>query len=371
VGTFLTPTIIARQALLVLENELVMANLVHRDYSKEFQKVGSTVLIRKPASFTSTVVSDTVNMATATESSVAVVLDKHLDITVEVTSQELTLDIVDFSEQILRPMMRAHAQAIDKYLCNEYVNVAAHYAVSDTPAISDITGVRAVMNVLKVPLTERRCVLHPMTEADYLHLDAFLHAEKRGDTRAIKEASMGRVLGFDFYMDQNIAEHTTGGLSGGGTATIQLKGAATAGATAITVDGCVSGGTANAYDVFKIVGYDQWHVLGQAATANVGTCTLNFQPALSGARVDDATVVFQQSHRANLAFHKNAFAMVTAPLEPPLGGAKATTVTYKGISARVVYDYTIMTKKNVISIDLLCGFKTLDRDLACRLCDAR
>lgn len=51
-NTFLTPNIIAREALIVLENNLVMANLVHRDYSDEFAQVGDTVTIRKPAKFT-------------------------------------------------------------------------------------------------------------------------------------------------------------------------------------------------------------------------------------------------------------------------------------------------------------------------------
>ena len=32
----LTPQIIANEALMVLESNLTMANLVHRDYSKEF-----------------------------------------------------------------------------------------------------------------------------------------------------------------------------------------------------------------------------------------------------------------------------------------------------------------------------------------------
>ena len=39
-NTFLTPDIIAKEALMVLENNLVMAGLVHRDYSPEFAKVG-------------------------------------------------------------------------------------------------------------------------------------------------------------------------------------------------------------------------------------------------------------------------------------------------------------------------------------------
>ena len=42
-NTFLTPKIIAQEALMVLENQLTMANLVHRDYSKEFVKVGDSI----------------------------------------------------------------------------------------------------------------------------------------------------------------------------------------------------------------------------------------------------------------------------------------------------------------------------------------
>ena len=50
-NNFLTPKIIANEALMVLQANLVMANLVHKDYSKEFVKVGDTITIRKPAKF--------------------------------------------------------------------------------------------------------------------------------------------------------------------------------------------------------------------------------------------------------------------------------------------------------------------------------
>ena len=46
-NTFLTPSVIARESLIVLENNLIAANLVHRDYSDEFVQVGDTVTIRK------------------------------------------------------------------------------------------------------------------------------------------------------------------------------------------------------------------------------------------------------------------------------------------------------------------------------------
>lgn len=51
-NTLLTPSIIAREALMVLRNNAVMANLVHRDYSDEFVAgIGDTITIRKPATF--------------------------------------------------------------------------------------------------------------------------------------------------------------------------------------------------------------------------------------------------------------------------------------------------------------------------------
>ena len=48
-NTFLTPEVVAKEALMVLTGNLVMADLVHRDYSDELVSVGDTVSIRKPA----------------------------------------------------------------------------------------------------------------------------------------------------------------------------------------------------------------------------------------------------------------------------------------------------------------------------------
>jgi hypothetical protein len=86
--------------------------------------------------------------------------------------------------------------------------------------------------------------------------------------------------------------------------------------------------------------------------------------------VADTTVVtFQTDHRTNLAFHKNAFALVTAPLEPYLGGVQSSVANYKNISCRVAIDGELSNKTNKISVDMLFGVKTLDKELAARLCD--
>jgi hypothetical protein len=57
-NTTLTADIIAKEAVMILENELVMSKLVHRGYEDEYTnkvngyEVGETVSIRRPADFT-------------------------------------------------------------------------------------------------------------------------------------------------------------------------------------------------------------------------------------------------------------------------------------------------------------------------------
>ena len=374
-ATFITPTIVAKEAIMALENNLVFGGLVHRAYSNEFKKVGDTVLARKPHEFSTVhdfASSGTTTSQTIVESTVPVVMDKLNDITFPVTSKELSLDVKSFSEQCIAPAMRAHAQAIDKAIAEKFVDIAAHYPVSTTPAVGDIAGVRTQLNLNKVPFGNRSVVLHPQTEQAYIVLDAFLHAEKRGDTRALKEASMGRVFGMDWYMDQNIQTHTA---TDAATNPNTLGAAATAGATVIKVIGATStSASIPVGDVLKISGEanDKGHVVTTAVVATGGSASVTIAPAIeTGGVASAATITWQETHKANLALHKNAIALVTAPLEPPLGGARGEVATYKGISCRVVYDYTSNIKTNVISIDVLFGIKVLDKELACRLCDAR
>jgi hypothetical protein len=368
--TLLTSADIAKEAALVLENNLVMANLMHRDYAEEVQKGrGATVTIRKPATFDATAFSTTVAAQEVVESSVQVVLDKYYDITAHLTSAEMTLSIVDFSEQVLQPMMREHAQTVDEIIFSEiYKTVAGHTAVSGTPALSDLANLMAQLDIQKVPVTDRRVVLHPVTYAKYAALDAIVHADKRGKSLTIDEYRIGRVLGADYYMDQNVLRWA----SNSNDDVLAFKGAATAGATAATLDGGGTVGAVAAGDVFKVVGSDRGYLIitGSTVLADAtAEIAITFTPPLDAALLDNAVVTFQDAHRVNLAFHKNAFALVTRPLEPYIGGVDCSVQNYKGISCRVALDGDTVSKKNRISVDILFGVKTLDKELAARLCD--
>ncbi|MGW6499335.1 P22 phage major capsid protein family protein [Nonomuraea angiospora] len=65
-----------------------------------------------------------------------------------------------------------------------------------------------------------------------------------------------------------------------------------------------------------------------------------------------------------VAFHRTAFCLVTRPLVLPQGAANAVVANYKGFSLRVVMDYDIDLKQDVVSIDTLYGTKTLDANRA-------
>lgn len=92
-NTILTPKIIAQEALMVLESQLTMAGLVHRDYSKEFVRVGDTITIRKPAKFVAKNFVGETHGQDITEGSTTVKMDRFRDVTVNVSSKELTLDM--------------------------------------------------------------------------------------------------------------------------------------------------------------------------------------------------------------------------------------------------------------------------------------
>ena len=280
-NTFLTPQIIAREALMVLRNNAVFANLVHRDYSSEFVAgVGDTISVRKPAKFEAKEFSNTIEIQDASESKVDVKMDKLLDVSFAVTAKEMAMNIEDFSAQLIVPAMQAFNDKIDKYIIALADAITTNKVVMSGGAatVGDIVDARAFLTKNAAPMADRRFVYNSAIEADLLKTDLFVSAEKVGDAgTALREASLGRKFGMDFYVDQN---------------------------------------------------------MDSASAAKA------------------------------VAFHKNAFAMVTRMLQQPQGAAKSAIMNYDGYALRVVFGYDMNKKTDTVSIDMLCGFKTLDENLA-------
>jgi len=364
---FLTPSIIAKEALIVLENNLVFGGLVHRAYDTEYRKVGDTIRIRQPATFESKVWAGSWSAQDISEKSVSVKLDTHLDISFEITEKQLALDIVDFSRQIVQPAMRAHAQKIDELLASLYVYVPYYQVLdisNDANKLASVATARAILNDNKVPPADRYAVVCPTDEAHLLVVPSFLHAEKRGDTEALKEASLARIFGLDWYMDQNIQKKAAGGDFT--TAAVPTRGSADTSKLILTETAKVG----KKGDIYTITCTEKpapgvkYSLLADCSTGGEVAVSPPVNHNITSGAV---TAVMQKTTGNDLLFHKNAFALVTAPLSPPMGGAVAAVESLDGLSCRLVYGYDIGNKLNKCSIDLLVGVKCLMPELATRL----
>lgn len=356
-NTFLTPKIIANEALMVLESQLTMANLVHRDYSKEFVKVGDTITIRKPAKFVAKNFVGTTHGQDITEGSVDVKMDRFRDITVNVTSKELTLDIKDFSAQVVTPALSAIAQAIDMDLLAVGVDKAGKTAtVSSTPKLEDIAGVGKALDMSKAPLQNRRLVLPAEIRYKYNTLDNFAKQCYAGDSRALRDAEIGKVYTCETFASEN-CPHSAAATPGTVTA---YKVAGTMDTQQFTVtNGTPTTGKIAAGDQLIVGGY--LYTVTEDLTLTSGGGTLKVDQNLpADIEATDAKVI-SKAHA--LGFHRNGIALVTRQLELPMGASKAYIASANGLAVRVVMDYDSKSKTDSISFDIIYGIKELDTNL--------
>jgi len=364
-NTLLTPQVIAREALMLLSNNLVMGALVHRDYSNEFARVGDTVTIRKPATFVARDADTDVGALVTqnvTEQSTSVVMNEHKYVRVAVTSKELTLSLNDFSTQILQPMILPIAQVIDADLAALYKYVPYTFGTAGTTPdeLADLAGVRKVMNINKAPNTDRRLVIDPTAEAALLPVMAELLAAKPTQPNpALENAILGRVMGFDTYMSQNIVTHDA---PADRAAAIDLEAGYLAGVSAIHLDALTQALTVG--DHLTIAGDTTVYTVIVAGTLSGADQDVTLYPALQAAADNDDVVTVVDNFAANLAFHRNAFALVSRPLAAPMSNVRSEVINFNGMGARVVYDWDSGAMSDVVTLDVLYGVKCIYPELA-------
>lgn len=213
-NTFLTCQEIARQALPLLHDNLVFPALTYKDYSGEFQSKGDTIQVRKPAKFVANEFTDTISTQDTSEGSVLVTLDKIADVSTVLTAKEMALNIEDFSAQVLQPAMMAIAEKINRDGLMLYKDIPEANVIGTagtTPSsLADIAQGAKVLNMNKAPMEGRAAVWDAEALAAFQVLDPVVHAEKSGSTAALREGSIGRLLGVDNYMSQAVAQDAEG-----------------------------------------------------------------------------------------------------------------------------------------------------------------
>jgi hypothetical protein len=213
-ATLITPSVMASAALPTLYNNALLLPLVNRDYDGDFNgKQGDTITVRTPATFVVDEYdrADGIQLQDPTEGSFTVTLDTLPDVSFPVTSEELTLELESFEEQLLNPAMEAHAQWVDGKIAEKLVDAAEGVGGGGTVTATGTAAgdrvqafieARRILGRNKLPFNDRVAVLSPEGSAAVLSDDLVLQANTSGSTEALREGALGRLVGFNIYESQ-------------------------------------------------------------------------------------------------------------------------------------------------------------------------
>jgi hypothetical protein len=208
----LIPELWANESLAILEENMVMANLVHRDFSPMVAGYGDVVNTRRPTEFTirRKSQSDSVENQDAVSTNVQVPLNQHVYVTFTIKDEEASLSFKELISYYMQPAALEMASAVDRILLGQVhqflTNGTGKLAGMTSSTAKDyILEAREKMNVNKAYPYGRNLVVSPQAETSLLATELFIAANQRGDGgTALEEARLGRILGFDTYMDQNV-----------------------------------------------------------------------------------------------------------------------------------------------------------------------
>ncbi len=291
------PEFWAQESLMILEANMVVANLIHRDFSDEVAQFGDVVNTRKPATYTAARkgVTDDVSIQNSEATNVAVPLDQHVHTSFLIRDGEESKGFKDLIQEYLYPAVLSLSEYIDSVLLmHMYMFVANGYgSLGTAPTVATLLGTRQVMNEKRVPLAGRNLIVTPEVEADLLGIDAFHEADKVGDDgTAMREASLGRKFGFNTFMCQQCPSIAAGNTTY--TAAINLTAGYAAGSTSVVVD--AAGDTIVAGEWCTIAG----DMTPQLITATNGSTTMTLSPGLKTAVANNAVVTIYQAGASNV-----------------------------------------------------------------------
>lgn len=406
----LTASIIAKEALQILDNNLVMAKQVYRGYENEFDKrvngykVNDTITIRRPADFT---IRSGATMAVqdVDEGSTTIVVNQRKGVDFKFTSQDLTLKIGELSERVIKPAMVQLANQVDVDLMSLYASVP-QWVGTPGQVINSFTDFALgpqELDEFAVPPDGRSAVLCPADHWGLLGSQSalFIQDAARG---AYRQGSLGMVGGIDTYMAQNVPTLTTGTRTAGATigasittSTTTYDSIKTTNQQTITVTTNGSTDTVVTGDVFTIahcfavnpvtkakLAFNKQFTVVTGGTASGSTLSLVITPALiwtgpyQNVAIDVGTTDLNSAaitwigsastaYRQNMVFHKNAFALVMVPLVKPPGAVDVGRESYKGTSVRVIPVYNGIDDESAWRLDILYGVKAIDPRLATRI----
>jgi hypothetical protein len=398
-NSLLTIDMITRKSLEILENNLVITRNVNRQYDDSFAvegaKIGSTLRIRLPDR---ALVTDGAALQVQEDNeqftTLSVASQKHIGI--NFTSAELTMQLDDFAERVLKPRISQLAASIDANVADSYLSIGNTVGTPGTTPATSLVLLQAQqkLNENAAVMSPRYATVNPAANAGLVEGMKGLFNPTDTISRQFKNGMMGvGVLGYEeINMSQSIKQFTTG--TRGSTGATTSAAVTTEGATTIAITGGGNGGIVKAGDVFTVA--DCYAVnpqtrestgslfqfvaqttvtLGSSGEGNItvapmysagqALATVNSLPGNSKAIVFVGAAGTQ--YPQNLVYHKDAITFATADLLMPQGVDMASRQVHNGISMRIVRQYDINNDRMPCRIDVLYGFGVIRPQMAVRL----
>lgn len=398
-NSLLTIDMITRKSLAILENNLVLSRNINRQYDDSFAvegaKIGSSLRIRLPDRV---LVTDGAALQTQDDNeqytTLTVSTQKHVGI--NFTSAELSMQLDDFADRVLKPRISQLASSIDADVANVFASVGNSVGTPGTTPATALVMLQAQqkMNEAAAPMSPRYLTVNPAANAALVNgLSGFFNPSD-SISRQFKSGMMGEnVLGYEeVNMSQSIKAFQVGSrTSSGGTTSAAVT---TEGATSISITGAGASGTIKAGEVFTVGSryavnpqtrestgsLFQFVALADVTLDGSGAGTITVAPMYSAAHPlatittlpsNGNNVTFlgaaNGTYPQNIAYHKDAFTLATADLILPQGVDMASRANHNGISMRIVRQYDINNDRMPCRVDVLYGYAAIRPQLACRV----
>lgn len=396
-NSFLTISLITREALRVLENNLTFTRTAGRQFDDRFAvegaKIGTTLNVRKPPKYTGRT-GQALSLEAMVETQVPVTLSTQFGVDMAPTSQDLAVSIDDFSKRFLTPAVATIANKIDFDGLQLYKQI---YQSAGTPGtvpstLATYLSAKVLLDNSGTPMDgQRSATISSQMEATLVQGLSGLFQSASAISEQYIKGKMGLAAGYTFYMDQNTPTHTAGVRVSDGV----VDGAGQSGAT-LNLRGFTAGDILEAGDIFTIAGVNgvhvqsrestgvvqQFTVLEQATADGAGDMAVSISPSITAAGAqqtvtaapaDGAVVTYLytsgQVSVQGMCHHADAFTLACADLPLPGGVDMAGRMSDKqlGLSIRVIRAYDIYHDQWPTRLDILYGWAVLRPELACRV----
>lgn len=384
-NNLLTNDIILRTALMEFTNNLVFAKTARRDYQDKFNNTtGSTIRIRKPTRYESRT-GQNISVQSINEQYTNITVGEMVGVDVEVTSTELALQLDDFNREVLNPAMVTLANKIDSLLYGTTVGISNFVGTAGTSpnSFSIASDAESRLDSFGVPQGKDRFMMLKSFDAGSMRTALYNTFNENFNKDIIMNGSMGNLSGFDCYSTQNIIRPSRGSASLG---TPAINNGNQSG-TSLILDGLTASVQIKQGALFTIAGVNslnptsrtdtgqlaQFVVTADAQADGSGNVTLTISVNDQGITdtgpyrnvsqlpPDNALVTFQATHTKNLAYHREAFALVTVKLPELANGESAYQRNMMDpkskINIRMTRQYQIANDQYVLRFDVLPAVK--------------